>query len=254
MAEVKPPFLEVKDITKSFFEKGKEFKVIDLVRFELSERDFVCILGPSGSGKSTLLRIIMGLDKPTTGSVRFEGEPLLPDNPQVGMVFQSFALFPWLTVEQNVELGLEARHEPTEIRHAKALKFIEAVGLSGFENAFPRELSGGMKQRVGLARALAIEPLLLCMDEPFSSLDALTAQSLRDEILLLWSDPDLPPRAVLMVTHSIEEAVYLADRVIVLSARPGRIVAELEIDLPRPRNRKEPEFFGWVDEIYALIV
>jgi len=254
MAGERPPFLEVIDISKSYFEAGKEFKVLERVRFELAERDFVCIVGPSGSGKSTLLRIITGLDKPTSGTVRFEGEPLLPDNPQVGMVFQSFALFPWLTVEQNVELGLEARHDPPEVRHSKAQKFIEAVALAGFENAYPRELSGGMKQRVGIARALAIEPLLLCMDEPFSSLDALTAQSLRDEILQLWSNPELPPKAVLIVTHSIEEAVYLADRVIVISARPGRVVAELEIDLPRPRNRKEPEFFGWVDEIYSLIV
>ena len=249
-----PPFLEIHGVSKSYFEAGKEFKVLANVGFELDERDFVCIVGPSGSGKSTLLRIIVGLDSPTGGYVRFEGQPLLPENPQVAMVFQSFALFPWLTVEQNVELGLEARRDPPERRHAQARKFIDAVGLSGFENAFPRELSGGMKQRVGIARALAIEPLLLCMDEPFSALDALTAQSLRDEILQLWSTPELPPKAVLMVTHSIEEAVYMADRVIVLSSRPGRVVAELEIDLPRPRNRKEPEFFGWVDEIYSLIV
>ncbi|TLZ71724.1 MAG: ATP-binding cassette domain-containing protein [Methanobacteriota archaeon] len=252
--EERPPLLEVKDVSRSYFEAGKEFKILERVRFDLAERDFVCIVGPSGSGKSTLLRIILGLDKPTTGEVRFEGQPLTPDNPRVAMVFQSFALFPWLTVEQNAELGLEARHDPLEARHAQARKFIEAVGLAGFENAYPRELSGGMKQRVGIARALAIEPVLLCMDEPFSSLDALTAQNLRDEILQLWSNPELPPKAVLIVTHSIEEAVYLADRVIVLSARPGRIVAELEIDLPRPRNRKEPEFFGWVDEIYSLIV
>ena len=225
-----PPFLEVTGVSKAYYEAGKEFKVLNNVGFELAERDLVCIVGPSGCGKSTLLRIIVGLDSPTTGSVRFEGEPLVPENPQVAMVFQSFALFPWLTVEQNVEVGLEARHDPPEKRHVQARKFIDAVGLSGFENAFPRELSGGMKQRVGIARALAIEPLLL------------------------WSTPELPPKAVLMVTHSIEEAVYMADRVIVLSNRPGRVVAELEIDIPRPRNRKEPEFFGWVDEIYSLIV
>ncbi len=248
------PLLEVEDITKSYFENGKEFKVLDLVRFELAERDFVCVVGPSGSGKSTLLRIIVGLDTPTSGSVLFAGEPIRADNPQVAMVFQSFALFPWLTVAQNVEIGLEAQAVAPEKRRTAARRYIDAVGLTGFENAFPRELSGGMKQRVGLARALAIEPLLLCMDEPFSSLDALTAQNLRDEILQLWSNPDLPPEAVLMVTHSIEEAVYLADRVIVLSSRPARMVAELEIDLPRPRNRKEPEFYGWVDEIYSLIV
>ncbi len=249
-----PPILEVQGVTKSYFENRKEFKVIDLVNFELAERDFVCVVGPSGCGKSTLLRIIVGLDQPTSGRVLFEGQPIRADNPQVAMVFQSFALFPWLTVTENVELGLLSRHEEEEKRRAIAHKFIEAVGLAGFENAYPRELSGGMKQRVGIARALALEPVLLCMDEPFSSLDALTAQNLRDEILQLWSNPDMPPKAVLMVTHSIEEAVYLADRVIVLSSRPGHMVAELNIDLPRPRNRKEPEFYGWVDEIYSLIV
>jgi len=196
----------------------------------------------------------VGLEPPTAGDVRFEGQPIRADNPQVAMVFQSFALFPWLTAEQNIELGLEARPISPEARRARAAKYVDAVGLTGFENAYPRELSGGMKQRVGLARALAIEPDLLCMDEPFYALDTLTAQSLRDEILQLWGDPALPPRAVLMVTHSIEEAVYLADRVIVLSDRPGRVLAERRIDLPRPRNRKEPEFYGWVDELYSLIV
>jgi NitT/TauT family transport system ATP-binding protein len=248
------PLLEVKDVTKSYFENGKEFRVLELIRFELLERDFVCVVGPSGCGKSTLLRILVGLDKPTSGEVRFEGQPIRVDDPQVAMVFQSFALFPWLTVTQNVEIGLEAQGKPLEERRRVARKFIDAVGLTGFEDAFPRELSGGMKQRVGIARALAIEPLLLSMDEPFSSLDPLTAQNLRDEILQLWTNPELPPKAVLMVTHSIEEAVYMADRVVVLSSRPGRMVAELEIDLPRPRNRKEPEFYGWVDEIYSLIV
>ncbi len=248
------PLLDVKDVTMSYFENGKEFKVLDLVRFNLAEGEFVCVVGPSGCGKSTLLRIIVGLDLPTSGRVLFEGEPIRADNPQVAMVFQSFALFPWLTVTQNVELGLEARRIDPEKRRGIARRYVDAVGLTGFENAYPRELSGGMKQRVGLARALAIEPLLLCMDEPFSSLDPLTAQTLRDEILQLWSDPELPPKAVLMVTHSIEEAVYLADRVIVLSSRPGRMVAELHIDLPRPRNRKEPEFYGWVDEVYSLIM
>lgn len=249
-----PPLLEVHDVSKSYFEDGKEFKAIENVRFDLRPHDFVCLVGASGCGKSTLLRIIVGLDTPTSGGVRFQGKPLLPDNPKVAMVFQSFALFPWLTVQQNAELGLEALHVPPEERRQRAKKDVEAVGLAGFENAFPRELSGGMKQRVGLARALAMEPALLCMDEPFSALDALTAQSLRDEILDLWSRPDLPPDAVLMVTHSIEEAVYLADRVLVMASRPGRIVGELEIDLPRPRNRREPEFYGWVDDIYSLIV
>ncbi len=246
--------LEVRDVYRSYVENGREFKVLERIRFEVAPHDFVCLVGPSGCGKSTLLRIIVGLDRATSGDVLFAGKPLRPENPQVSMVFQSFALFPWLTVEQNVELGLEALGMPPEERRARARKYVDAVGLTGFENAYPRELSGGMKQRVGVARALALEPLLMCMDEPFSSLDALTAQSLRDEILELWKDPALPPEAVLMVTHNIEEAVYLADRILVLSGRPGRIVAELDIDLPRPRNRKEPEFGGWVDEIYALIV
>ena len=242
----------MQDVAKSYFENGKEFKVLERVRFDLNPKDFVCVVGPSGCGKSTLLRIFVGLDRPTTGEVRFEGEQAKAEDPRIAMVFQSFALFPWLTVQQNVELGMEAHQIPAGERARRARKYIEAVGLTGFENAYPRELSGGMRQRVGLARALSMEPVLLCMDEPFSSLDALTAQSLRDEILQLWTNPDLPPRAVLMVTHGIEEAVYLADRVIVLSSRPGRRVAELDIDLPRPRNRKEPEFYGWVDEIYSL--
>ncbi|OGS62136.1 MAG: nitrate/sulfonate/bicarbonate ABC transporter ATP-binding protein [Euryarchaeota archaeon RBG_19FT_COMBO_69_17] len=249
-----PPLLEVRGISKSYVDGAKEFKVLDGIDFAVRDRDFVCVVGSSGCGKSTLLRIIVGLEPPTAGTVRFEGQPIRADNPQVAMVFQSFALFPWLTVEQNVELGLEARGRPPGERRERARRSIEEVGLTGFENAYPRELSGGMKQRVGIARALAMEPLLLCMDEPFYALDGLTAQSLRDEILQLWSDPEHPPRAVLMVTHNIEEAVYLADRVIVLSDRPGRILAERRIDLPRPRNRKEPEFYGWVDELYSLIV
>ncbi len=248
------PILRVDHVSRSYFENGKEFKVLEDITFDVNERDFICMVGPSGCGKSTLLREIVGLDKPTAGSIQFEGAPVKPDDPRLSMVFQSFALFPWLTVTQNVELGLEAHQAPVEERHGQAKKYIEAVGLAGFENAYPRELSGGMKQRVGIARALAMNPKLLCMDEPFSALDALTAQNLRDEILQLWTNPDLPPSAILMVTHSIDEAVYLADRIVALSARPGKIVKIESIDLPRPRNRKEPEFYGWVDEIYSLIV
>ena len=248
------PILQVDHVSRSYFENGKEFEVLEDIQFELRERDFVCIVGPSGCGKSTLLREIVGLDRPTRGEIRFQGQPVRPEDPRMSMVFQSFALFPWLPVSQNVELGLEAHGVGPEERKAKAKKYIEAVGLAGFDNAFPRELSGGMKQRVGLARALAMDPVLLCMDEPFSALDALTAQNLRDEILQLWTSPDLPPSAVLMVTHSIDEAVYLADRIVALAARPGKLVRIETIDLPRPRNRKEPEFYGWVDEIYSLIV
>ena len=248
------PILEIDHVSKSYTENGKASKVIEDISFSIRERDFVCIVGPSGCGKSTLLREIVGLDQPTSGRILFEGQPVRAENPKISMVFQSFALFPWLTVTQNVELGLEAHKIAEADRHAKAKEFIDAVGLSGFDDAYPRELSGGMKQRVGIARALVMEPTLLCMDEPFSALDALTAQNLRDEILELWSTPDLPPSAVLMVTHSIDEAVYLADRIVALSSRPGRVVKVENIDLPRPRNRKEPEFYGWVDEIYSLIV
>ncbi len=248
------PILQVNHTSRSYFENGKEFEVLKDITFELRDRDFVCIVGPSGCGKSTLLREIVGLDKPTSGEILFQGQPVRPEDPRMSMVFQSFALFPWLTVTQNVELGLEAHGAGPEERKGKAKKYIDAVGLAGFDNAFPRELSGGMKQRVGLARALAMDPVLLCMDEPFSALDALTAQNLRDEILQLWLNPDLPPSAVLMVTHSIDEAVYLADRIVVLTSRPGKVVKIETVDLPRPRNRKEPEFYGWVDEIYSLIV
>ena len=249
-----PPILQVDRVSRSYFENGREFKVLEEVSFEIHERDFVCLVGPSGCGKSTLLREVAGLDAPTRGRILFEGKPVHAENPRISMVFQSFALFPWLTVTQNVQLGLEAHKVPESERRAKAQKYIEAVGLEGFENAYPRELSGGMKQRVGIARGLVMDPVLLCMDEPFSALDALTAQNLRDEILQLWTNPGLPPSAVLMVTHSIDEAVYLADRIVALSARPGRVVRIESIDLPRPRNRKEPEFYGWVDEIYSLIV
>ena len=249
-----PAILQVNHVSKSYSENGRQFRVLEDITFDIHDRDFICIVGPSGCGKSTLLREIAGLDRPTSGEILFEGQPVRAENPRISMVFQSFALFPWLTVTQNVELGLEAHKVPEEERKTKAKKYIGAVGLEGFENAYPRELSGGMKQRVGIARALVMDPVLLCMDEPFSALDALTAQNLRDEILQLWTDPELPPSAVLMVTHSIDEAVYLADRIVALTPRPGRIVRIESIDLPRPRNRKEPEFYGWVDEIYSLIV
>jgi NitT/TauT family transport system ATP-binding protein len=170
------------------------------------------------------------------------------------MVFQSFALLPWLTVVENVAIGLEARNMPKKERTGIAKKYIDIVGLSGFEDAYPKELSGGMKQRVGIARSLAVEPDLLCMDEPFSALDVLTAQGLRDEVLTLWQNNELPPSAVLMVTHNLEEAVYMADRILVISPRPGRIISELSVDMPRPRDRKSPEFLDWVDQVFSKIV
>jgi NitT/TauT family transport system ATP-binding protein len=245
--------VEIKNVSKTFESNGKKMLALDNINISVQENDFICIVGPSGCGKSTLLRIIVGLEKPTSGEVFFKGKEVEPDNPKVSMVFQNFALFPWLTVKENIELVLESTKTEKEAGNI-ASKYITAVGLDGFERVYPRELSGGMKQRVGFARALAVEPVLLCMDEPFSSLDALTSQNLKDELLMLWMDINMPPDAVIMVTHNVEEAVYLANRIIVLSPRPGKIVADLKIELERPRNRKDPEFYRWVDKVYSLIV
>ncbi len=244
---------EIRNISKTFDSEGKQILVLDNVIFYVEDNDFICIVGPSGCGKSTLLRIIVGLEKPTIGEVLFRGKVIEADNPKVAMVFQNFALFPWLTVKENIELVLESMKKEKNSGQI-ACKYIKAVGLDGFENVYPRELSGGMKQRVGFARALAVEPVLLCMDEPFSALDALTSQNLKDELLILWADTNMPPDAVIMVTHNVEEAVYMANRIIVLSPRPGKVIADLKIELKRPRNRKDPEFYQWVDKVYSLIV
>jgi len=244
---------EIKNVSKTYESDDNKIQVLDNINFTVEDNDFICIVGPSGCGKSTLLRIIVGLDKPTSGEVFFKGEVIAPDNPKVAMVFQNFALFPWLTVKENIELVLESKKHGDDAEKI-ACKYIRAVGLDGFERVYPRELSGGMKQRVGFARALAVEPVLLCMDEPFSSLDALTSQNLKDELLMLWTEASMPPDAVIMVTHNVEEAVYMANRIIILSPRPGKIVADLKIELERPRNRKDPEFYRWVDKVYSLIV
>jgi NitT/TauT family transport system ATP-binding protein len=243
--------LQVDKVSKRLVVKGNPFVILDSISFEIKERDFICIVGPSGSGKSTLLRIISGLEQPTSGEVRFAE---MNRKLVVSMVFQSFALLPWLTVVENVAIGLEARNMPKRERTDIAKKYIDIVGLSGFEDAYPKELSGGMKQRVGIARSLAVEPDLLCMDEPFSALDVLTAQGLRDEVITLWQNNELPPSAVLMVTHNLEEAVYMADRILVISPRPGKIIGELTVDMPRPRDRKSPEFLDWVDQVFSKIV
>ena len=244
---------EIKNVSKTYETNGNKILVLDNVSFSVEDNDFICIVGPSGCGKSTLLRIIVGLENPTSGEVLFKGKVISPDNSKVAMVFQNFALFPWLTVQENIELVLESLKSVKD-KGKIACKYIKAVGLDGFEKVYPRELSGGMKQRVGFARALAVEPILLCMDEPFSSLDALTAQNLKDELLLLWADKTMPPDAVIMVTHNVEEAVYMANRIIILSPRPGKIVADLRVELERPRNRKDPEFYRWVDKVYSLMV
>jgi NitT/TauT family transport system ATP-binding protein len=246
------PLVDVQHI-RHYYHKGgsNDLLVLDDVNLQLRDNEIVGLLGRSGSGKSTLLRSIAGLLKPSQGEVLFQGQPI--DGPAEGlsMVFQSFALFPWLTVQQNVELGLEAKRVPPEERRQRALAAIDLIGLDGFENAYPKELSGGMRQRVGLARALVVRPALLLMDEPFSALDVLTAETLRTDLLDLWCEGRMPIRSILMVTHNIEEAVLMCDRVLVFAANPGRIAAEIRIDLPQPRNRQSPAFRALVEEIYG---
>ncbi|MCS6843305.1 MAG: nitrate/sulfonate/bicarbonate ABC transporter ATP-binding protein, partial [Caldilineales bacterium] len=219
----------------------------------LSAGEFVALLGPSGCGKSTLLRIIAGLQFPTEGQVLYRGKPLRGVNPHASIVFQTFALFPWLTVQQNVEVALKARGVPAEERSARALDLLDRVGLDGFEDAYPRELSGGMRQKVGFARAMAVEPELLCLDEPFSALDVLSAEALRGELLELWTTGSIPTQAILMVSHNIEEVVFMADRIVVMDKGPGRVVAEVRVDLPHPRDRKSPAFLASVDRVYATL-
>jgi NitT/TauT family transport system ATP-binding protein len=241
-------------VTKAFASpEGQPLAVLDDVSFEVREGQIVALLGKSGCGKSTLLRCIAGLIGPTSGRVLYRGDPLTGANPGVAMVFQSFALLPWLTVRQNVELGLEARAVPAEVRRRRAEQAIDQIGLDGFESAYPKELSGGMRQRVGFARALVVEPDALLMDEPFSALDVLTAENLRTELLRLWDTQEFPTKAMLIVTHNIEEAVLLADRILVLSSNPGRIRTELTVELPRPRDRRSDTFQRLVDEIYGIM-
>ena len=247
--------ITVENVFKRFpLPEGKgEFTVLDDVDVTVHRGEVVALLGRSGSGKSTLLRIMAGLIPPSGGDVRNGTTPLSGPNPDVGMVFQSFALLPWLTVIENVELGLEARGVGRTERTKRALRAIDLVGLDGFETAYPRELSGGMKQRVGFARALVVEPKVLFLDEPFSALDVLTAENLRGEIDDLWNAGTFPAQAILIVTHNIEEAVFLADRVVVLGANPGRVRGEVVVDLPRPHNRTSPHFKELVDRLYEVM-
>jgi NitT/TauT family transport system ATP-binding protein len=246
--------IEVEHVSKSFPSQGDSvLQVLDDVSLTLYEGEIVALLGRSGSGKSTLLRTVAGLIAPTSGTVRYRGTALNGANPGVGMVFQSFALMPWLTVQANVELGLQARGVAEAERRARALAAIDMIGLDGFESAYPKELSGGMRQRVGFARALVLQPDALLMDEPFSALDVLTAENLRTELVTLWAQPDFPTKCVCIVTHNIEEAVLLADRVIVLGANPGHIKAEVRVRLPRPRDRRSPAFDTLVDQLYAIL-
>lgn len=246
--------LSVRNLRKTFpGPSGGVLPVLDDVIFDLYEGEVIALLGKSGSGKSTLLRHVAGLLAPSGGTVHYRGKPVTGPNPGTAMLFQSFALMPWLTVQQNVELGLQARGVHAVERRGRALRAIDMVGLDGFENAYPKELSGGMRQRVGFARALVVEPDVLLMDEPFSALDVLTAQTLRNELLDLLAHPDSPTRTALLVTHSIEEAVQLADRILVLDTDPGRVKAELRVALPRPRDRRDPGFEALVEDAYEAL-
>jgi NitT/TauT family transport system ATP-binding protein len=246
------PLLQVRDVSKVYPGEGKSTTVFEDINFDVY-KEFLCIVGPSGCGKSTLLRIIDGLDKPTSGQVLFHGQPITTPSPKIGVIFQTFALIPWKTVLSNVEMAIEALPIPKYEQLKIAMKYIQDVGLEGFETAYPKELSGGMKQRVGIARALALQPEVLLMDEPFSSLDALTAENLRREVLEIWRDPVYATNCVVMVTHNVQEAVYMADRVIVLNHRPATIVDDVRITLERPRNQRDPAMFDYSDRIISKI-
>jgi NitT/TauT family transport system ATP-binding protein len=233
---------------------GGRIRILGPIDLDVREGEFFSLVGPSGCGKSTLLRIVAGLLQPTAGTVLLRGRPLSGVNPAAAVVFQSFALFPWLSVVENVALGLEARGMPVMERLKRAQKYIDMVGLSGYERAYPRELSRGMKQLVGLARALALEPELLCMDQPFSALDVLTARTVRDLVLDLWASPEVSTKTILLVTHSIEEAVAMSDRVVVMKPNPGRVTQTVDLtSLPRPRRADHPQVHETIDRMYGLL-
>jgi NitT/TauT family transport system ATP-binding protein len=251
---VEQPIIEARQVEKFYGQPGEaRIQVVAPTDLAIYPSEVLALLGPSGSGKSTLLRILSGLSQPSSGQVLWHGQPIQGPCANVSIVFQSFALFPWLTVLDNVQAPLKAQGVPLTERMKRSLRILDAVGLDGFESAFPKELSGGMKQRVGFARALVVEPEVLFMDEPFSALDVLTAENLRSELLELWENRKIPTRAIFIVTHNIEEAVTLADRVIVLGKNPGRIRADFRIPMARPRDRKDTRFLGTVDYIYKVL-
>jgi NitT/TauT family transport system ATP-binding protein len=248
------PIIEARQLEKSYPQPdGSRIQVIAPTSLAVYPGQIIALLGASGCGKSTLLRMLTGLSPASGGAVYWHGQPLNGRAPNVSIVFQSFALFPWLMVIENVEAPLEARGIPPIERRKRALRILDAVGLDGFESAYPKELSGGMKQRVGVARALVVEPEVLFMDEPFSALDVLTAETLRGELLELWLDRRIPTRAMFLVTHNIEEAVFLADRIIVLGRNPAHIHADFTVGIPHPRDRKGYEFTELVDSIYRVL-
>ncbi|MBV8743042.1 MAG: nitrate/sulfonate/bicarbonate ABC transporter ATP-binding protein [Sinobacteraceae bacterium] len=246
------PLLDVQSVSQAFRKPdGDELVVLEGVNLTLREGEIIGLLGRSGSGKSTLLRVIAGLNTPTSGEVHYLGHTVGGPAAGIAMVFQSFALFPWLTVLENVQLGLEALGVAAQESRRRSLAAIDLIGLDGFESAYPRELSGGMRQRVGFARALVVHPNILLMDEPFSALDVLTAETLRNDFLDLWCEGQLPIKAVLLVTHNIDEAVQMCDRLLIFATHPGRVVSEIPIDLPKPRRVLDPRYIALVDRVYA---
>ncbi len=248
------PIIQARQVEKFYAQsRDARIQVIAATDLVIFPGEIVALLGPSGSGKSTLLRMLSGLSLPSAGRVLWHGRDVASTQPNVSIVFQSFALFPWLSVQQNVEAPLKARGMEATERHRRSLKILDTVGLDGFEAAYPRELSGGMRQRVGFARALVVEPEVLFMDEPFSALDVLTADNLRGELLELWLKKTIPTQAIFLVTHNIEEAVMLADRIIVLGRNPGHVRTDFKVALPQPRERKDPAFIALVDYIYKVL-
>ncbi len=247
------PLCELRHVGKVFPQGSGTLHALEDVSLAIRPKEVVALLGPSGSGKSTILRILAGLTPPSKGEVLYHGAPLQGLNPGIGFVFQSFALFPWMTVAQNVEAVLRAKGLPQDEVEARAARAIRSVGLAGFEDSYPRELSGGMKQRVGMARAFSLDPEMLFMDEPFSQVDALTAEGLRAEVLDIWAATDRSPSSIVMVSHDIKEVVYMADRIVVLDANPGRVRTVVENTLPRPRDYRSPDLLRLVDRLHDVI-
>jgi NitT/TauT family transport system ATP-binding protein len=247
--------LEVRHLDKVFCEDHNLVQALKDVNLSISRDEFVCLVGPSGCGKSTLLRIVSGLDQASKGDVLFEGTPVTEPTPKISMIFQLFGLLPWKTAQENVEVPLEVIGMDKVERDRVAKDYLRMVQLEGFESTYPHDLSGGMKQRVGIARALALKPELLLMDEPFSSLDELTAKTLRDLVLGIWRRREEPPDCILMVSHNVEEAVYLSDRVVVMSGRPGTVIGDVQVDIPRPRQEhvRDPAYFRLVDQVIAML-
>lgn len=248
------PIVSVEHVCLDFRKEKEQLPVVLDVSLSAWKDQFVTITGPSGCGKSTLLRTIGGLNKPSSGVVKFRDAAINGPRPEIAMIFQNFVLLPWRTALENVMFGLSSRKDLNEAtKKQRSVKALEDASLTGFENVYPGELSGGMKQRVGIARALALEPQVLLMDEPFSSLDNITADHLRKEIYSLLINPTSPIQTVIMVSHNVEEIIELSDKVVVLSPRPAHVTGELQIDLPRPRNKKSEEFYSLVDKIYSLL-